>query len=216
MSDNQCAICLETNSYKTYKYCNDCNIYTHQHCFYYYINHKNILPECIICKKQCKLDRTNRLEIFKYTLSIFYTMYKINPLEFIKYCFIILFWCKYSSIFVLDTIADFSLYIIDEVYNTNGYFVLNLILYTICRYYINIINSTIIIFGYQSLVYNLWGDTIVKLNSIQILHRYYLYKYIIPKVFISSMMTYPFIISLYKLNNLYKRCYLISICNQYN
>jgi len=214
--NNQCSICLESNDNKVYRFCKDCNIYTHVNCFYEYINFKDILPECIVCKKKCELKYNNTyLATIQYVLFILFNICKENPFNVIKYSLIIIYWVIYISPFVYNTLINIIYYIVDQNYDTNGYFIMIGLLYYTCNCYISYIKASIIMILYQSILYNLYGDSILKFSIIQSYYKNYLYTYLIPEILLTSIMTYPVINSVYKLYNLYKKWYLISICKIY-
>lgn len=217
MNNNQCAICLETNKYEVYKYCKDCSIYTHQICFFNYINYKNILPECIICKKQCQLN-TNQtpLEKIKYMVYTFCTMCKKNPINFLKCIISIGLWYNYLNLFVYDSFKKLVYYGINEIYDTSGYYVMIGMLYGISSYYTNIISTLLIVNMFKWFLHYKFNHKILHISIIQSYYNYSLYKYILPDLFISVIITIPTIISIFRIYNLYKLWNLILICNQYN
>lgn len=217
MNNNQCAICLETNKYEVYKYCKDCSIYTHQICFFNYINYKNILPECIICKKQCQLN-TNQttLEKIKYMVYTFCTISKKNPINFLKCIIGIALWYNYFNVFVYNSFKKLVYYGINEIYYTNGYYLMISMIYGIGTYYTNIISISLIVMMFKTLLHNVLNDNLLNITIIKSHYNYALYKYILPDLFISVIITIPTIISIFRIYNLYKLWNLIIICNQYN
>lgn len=217
MNNKQCAICLESTNHKVYKYCKDCNIYIHKKCFYYYINYKNILPECIICKKKCQLNTNqSRVHKIKNILSIIYFICKNNILDTIKLINIIILWYNYLSVYVFNSFKEFILYIINEIYNTNGYYLMLTTVYGLAKYYTNTTSCLFIYFMFKMLLYNTLKENLLDITIIKSIYEYKLYKNILPNLLISIIITILPVINIYRFYNVYKKWNLINNCYQYN